>query len=97
MKIEVHFPELYDTDRIYGGPEEGGWWWDRYTLRHVFKPRAGKESTESERKALERLTRYLNRQEGNRPLSSVLSTGYIQWNIAEMPGELSTKERPIYE
>ena len=97
MKVDVHYPELYDVGRMYGGPEEGGWWWDCYVLRHTFKARMGKESTESERKALERLTRYLNRQEGNRPLSSVLSTGYIQWNIAEMPGELSTKERPRYE
>jgi len=97
MKVDVHYPELYDVGRMYGGPEEGGWWWDCYKVRHTFKPRLGAESTESERKALARLAKYINKTEGNRPLSSVLSTGYVQWAISAVPGESVTKERPRYE
>jgi hypothetical protein len=57
----------------------------------------GKESTESERKALARLAKYINREEGNRELSSVLSGGYVVWNVSKVPGESVTTERPRYE
>lgn len=97
MKVDVHYPELYDVGRVYGGPEEGGWWWDCYVLRHTFKARMGKEATESERKALARLAKYINREEGNRKLGSVLSRGYVVWNVSNVPGESVTKERPRYE
>ena len=97
MKVDVHYPELYDVARMYGGHEEGGWWWGCYKVRHTFKPRLGAESTESERKALARLAKYINTMEGNRPLSSVLSTGYVQWAISAVPCESETKERPRYE
>lgn len=26
---------VYDTERLYGGPEEGGWWYTSYTLVRV--------------------------------------------------------------
>lgn len=26
------YVSLYEIDRCYGGPEEGGWWYDRHTL-----------------------------------------------------------------
>lgn len=28
---------VYVVTRHYGGPEEGGWWWNRYTLVTSFK------------------------------------------------------------
>lgn len=97
MKVDVHYPELYEVSRQYGGPEEGGWWWDLYTVRHTFKARLGAESSESEREALARLAKYINKLEGNRPISSVLSTGYIQWAVSAVPGQIVTKETPRYE
>lgn len=28
---EAHFVTLYEVKSLYGGPEEGGWWYDWYT------------------------------------------------------------------
>ena len=28
MSVVVKFANAYLTDRLYGGPEEGGWWYD---------------------------------------------------------------------
>ena len=30
-----HIVAFYDIDRAYGGPEEGGWWFDTGALRRV--------------------------------------------------------------
>ena len=31
MKPKVFYLTAYIKDRVYGGPEEGGWWYDTYT------------------------------------------------------------------
>lgn len=31
-KAENCFVSIYNKDRCFGGPEEGGWWYDVYTL-----------------------------------------------------------------
>lgn len=33
----MHFATVYRIDRCYGGPEEGGWWYDWYQLES-FEP-----------------------------------------------------------
>ena len=32
-----HIVAFYDIDRAYGGPEEGGWWFDTGALRRVLR------------------------------------------------------------
>ena len=78
-------------DRHYGGPEEGGWWYDSFQPIRVFVCR--KEREDVLRRRLMKI-----RDEKNkfmRPTSSVLSTG---WYAAyEGIEEASPKERPRYE
>jgi hypothetical protein len=60
-----------EVDRVYGGPEEGGWWYDHFEPIRVFMvPARRKEALER------RLRRWEECQnEGRRELSSVLSDG----------------------
>jgi hypothetical protein len=59
------------TDRVYGGPEEGGWYYNRFTpLRVLLVPAAKGERCE---RLLHRWQTLYNA--GRRPLSSVLSSG----------------------
>ena len=97
-KVVVRFPEIYLVDRVYGGPEEGGWWWDSHELLKSFPPRLITSEKEREylARAVDRLARFLNRVEGRRPLSSVLSDGQNFGTLAVIPGSLTTRERPRY-
>jgi len=59
------------VERRFGGPEEGGWWYDHFTpIRTYLVPRARIAVL---RRRLERVVSGWN--EGRRPLGSVLSTG----------------------
>lgn len=59
------------VDRCFGGREEGGWYYDHFTPERVFYV-----SREREQVLFRRLERIVDaRNEGRRPLSSVLSDG----------------------
>lgn len=101
-KVTVAYPEIYKVDRCYGGPEEGGWWWDRHTLTKTFQPREVEPSSsrtvrDGLLKSLDRLANSMNRHECNRPISSCLSNGKYVAMVASTPGEFVTHERPRYE
>lgn len=32
-----HYANVYEVDRVYGGPEEGGWWFTTFTPRESRK------------------------------------------------------------
>lgn len=82
---------IYFVTREYGGPEEGGWYYDWFEFKKSFKrsKRAG---------AISRLANYLNKKEGLRVgLGSVLSKGEYIGISEEFSGSLESKERPHYE
>lgn len=77
-----------EVDRVWGGPEEGGWYWDRFTPERVFHVRADKAD-----RLERRLQRVVDRKnEGRRELSSVLSDG----RTALRKGAEGRTPRPIY-
>lgn len=98
-KISVLYPEIYLVTRRYGGPEEGGWWWDHRELRKTFTPRIINSPGDREylAEAVARLARFLNRSESRRALGSVLSDGMNEGFVAAYPGEFATHEQPRYE
>lgn len=98
-KVKILFPEIYMVTREFGGPEEGGWWWDRRELLRTFPPRHITSDRDREylAKAVGRLARFLNFSESRRPLSSVLSNGINEGFVVEIPTEHATKEIPRYE
>lgn len=78
-------------DRAYGGPEEGGWYYDTFEPVRVFTVPA---------RAYERLASRLAKwlvcaNRGRRPISSVLSEGIYEIRDGVVGHE--PKERPYYE
>ena len=88
---------VYLQDRAYGGPEEGGWWFD--TGEHVRTLRVfASEKTAYDYcwRLNEKLATTLNR--GRRPISSVLSQGRYGAEIHEDHAPAAYPEnRPYYE
>lgn len=88
---------FYEVDREYGGPEEGGWWFDSGRLvrgfRMVRQPARAFVLAARANRLLARL------QRGRRPVSSVLyDGGRIECKVFEdmLPAEYPLV-RPHYE
>ena len=88
---------VYEIDRAYGGPEEGGWWYDVGVLKRVI----GVRKSEDEAYALaRRLNGWLARmQRGLRPVSSVAYGGgrYAVEVFEDIPPRAYPETRPHYE
>lgn len=84
---------VYASTRHYGGPEEGGWWynWDECVASVPFLADTKEEVIEAERYRLSQIFR------GHGSIYSVAS-GVEYWVEVEEEGAQSeTKERPYYE
>lgn len=88
---------VYLADRAYGGPEEGGWWFDTGELvRAVRRFKSEERAIAYCRRLNHLLDVTLNK--GRRPKSSVISEGVFEAQLSE--GEPPTRyptERPHYE
>jgi hypothetical protein len=71
---------VYDTALAYGGPEEGGWWYDTGSLvRIVFATPSEDAAYSYSRKLNNRLrSRVFGPNQGRRDKSSVLSDGFFE-------------------
>lgn len=92
------FVNVYDRDREYGGPEEGGWWYD---TGRFLKSRPCRSKDEAEEFAA-RWQRFLdtvhNKPRGSRAnLNSVLCEGKLCCSVQRYPGEDYPEVRPHYE
>ena len=94
ISVSIHM-----TDRAYGGPEEGGWWFDygepddefwQYT--RLF---ATREEARDYGKALDPLIKELN--EGRPSIGSVLSIGRYEWIIQDGYPHAWPERKPHYE
>ena len=86
------FVNAHLVTRNYGGPEEGGWYYDAGSLlESVLVAR------ELADEAIEELRLEYGHLDDGRQLSSVLSTGKVNYTITDQPGESWPKERPHYE
>ena len=88
---------VYKEYRLYGGPEEGGWWYDAAEpvddapVRWYYSLGAAREGAAAWNAALE------GSDLNSRPLSSVLSDGRYVAYVCEGFPEPFPKERPVYE
>lgn len=87
----IKFVNVYLVRRHYGGPQEGGWWFDTGELLHC-EPVLD-EGVEARVKELE--GNYSN--EDRRELSSVLSDGVFDVVVSDTPGSDWPDEIPQYE
>jgi hypothetical protein len=89
----VCFVNVYRVQRCFGGPEEGGWWYDAGELVEVWAF-PNEAAARAKKDALEQ-GEYSN--EGERPLSSVISRGVWRLEVSETPGRDWPERIPRYE
>lgn len=93
---------VYRVTKHYGGPEEGGWWWDHWDpaldYAHHTKIFSSWQEAHDYEHELQELCDLEGKRLGLRELSSVLSTYVLRANTDEnqYPTEYP-KERPHYE
>ncbi len=90
----LRYVNAYDTNRSYGGPEEGGWWYDTGI------PLASVPVTSD--KSEENMKAYLHimfdqQYAANHPIGSVLCEGQLAIYVEEHIAADFPTERPHYE
>lgn len=99
MRIDnVYYVNLYLIDRGYGGPEEGGWWYDY----GEFIETAAMFTREEEAYAFCQARNAETREEhglnvGRPPISSVNSRGEYYFQVEDRPGKDFPEETIHYE
>lgn len=90
MNTEVYV-NVYLQDRAYGGPEEGGWWYDCEQVIRVL-PTVRQFAADLKNRMEAQFS-----NEGRPSTSSVLSKGRYAVRVEMQPGSSSPEERPRYE
>lgn len=91
-----HYVNIYLHDRAYGGPQEGGWWYDCYAPE---QEECKWFPTEAEALAyVETAQAWCDQENSERrsDISSVLSEGRYEVILEVWPAEYSPSERPYY-
>lgn len=97
--IPFYSVSIHMIDRAYGGPEEGGWWFDYGSPDHGYWHFTRLFETYKDARtyahSLDGIVAELN--QGRPDVSSVLSEGRFGWFIQEGYPHAWPKERPRYE
>ena len=92
---------VYDCDKSFGGPEEGGWWFDCGTRCDDYVPTIHltvEDARKAAREMQEELDNGPNNDGGNHDLSSVCCTGRLMAYVEdEYPAKYFPEVRPHYE
>lgn len=96
--MKIYYVNMYMYDRAYGGPEEGGWWYDCYTPSTDFKKYCRVFFTKKKAKNyladMKRLAQAYNK--GRIPVDSVMSEGHLVSFIENHPAKERPENRPYY-
>lgn len=92
--MEIRWVNAYDHNRAYGGPEEGGWWFDTGVFLSSIACRTDEE-VDFAKAYFHRI--YDPRFEGHHDISSVICEGVLQITVDDEPGADYPTERPHYE
>lgn len=90
---DVRFVNVHMVHRCYGGPEEGGWWFDTGELVEVWAM-PNEAAAKAKASALE-MGEYSN--DDRRPLHSVCSNGVYRVTVSDTPGQDWPERFPRYE
>ena len=85
----------YLTNRVYGGPEEGGWWYDTGTVVACHGTYPTVDDAAAARDAM--ASAIAERRLGCQPPDSVLCTGWPELLIEPHAGADFPRTRPRYE
>lgn len=92
----MQYVTLYKTDRAYGGPEEGGWWYECGEVVRSF-PVATLRRAERILSFVQKIADCRNKDGGNHDLSSVNCEGYFVACIEDAPAANYPAVTPHYE
>ena len=90
------YVNVYLHDRAYGGPEEGGWWYDYWEpVDEMCQRFATEEEAEN---FLDEAEKEAESENGQRrsDIGSVLSEGRYEVRLEAWPAEREPKQRPYY-
>jgi hypothetical protein len=93
MDQEKRYVNVYLVNRCYGGPEEGGWWFEEGELIDTFCLPSEEECLKLKQELL--AGEYSN--EGRAPLSSTQCTGVYWIRVEATVGKDFPEEDPHYE
>ena len=85
----------YLSDRAFGGPEEGGWWYDTGTFVACHGTHPTVDAATAARDAM--APAIAERRQGRHPPDSVLCTGWPVLRIEPHAGADFPRTRPRYE
>jgi hypothetical protein len=89
------FVTAYFINREYGGPEEGGWWYNSSTLIESVQVSTPEEAY---KKVIELFEKYREEYNDDKyELSSVMSQGKLSVLTEKIKGENQNTEKPVYE
>ena len=97
IETEAFYVNEYLTNKVFGGPEEGGWWYDVGKFKRCHGVYVSETAAMNRQDALRDWVQEKRREEGQRDIGSVLCRGYTQLRIEEYPGANYPQERPGYE
>lgn len=90
-----YWVNAYDTQEAYGGPEEGGWWFEEgVPTGESWGPVYGLDAAHRLLDSL--LDREAARNEGRYPRWSVLSDGWYRLSVEEHEPRAYPEQRPQY-
>jgi hypothetical protein len=91
------YVNVYSIDRCYGGPEEGGWWYDAgMPFDGIQRNSFGCDTQEEAERIQEWLTKSLDRYQPQRNRYSVVGGADIDVFIEAAPPQPWPAERPYY-
>lgn len=95
IPLAHHHVNEYHEKQVYGGPEEGGWYFQAGLFIRCLGIHWTLQAAQEQAAALQEYLGKVN--EGARELSSVISTGRRRIVVEPHPGEDYPSQRPQYE
>lgn len=93
--MKVKYINIYECNKAFGGPEEGGWWYDYGHFIDGFPVKPKQIPTAVRR--VQNLCDKLNKEENRKPPSSVICDGYYKVYVEDAPGKDFPINPPRYE
>jgi len=90
----MKYVTIWFKNRQFGGPEEGGWWYDTGYPEFIFPAYTDEEVEDLKLKAERFIT---ENNEGRRPIGSVLSEGLYSVSVENVYPEAFPAVIPHYE
>ena len=89
---------IYDCAQAYGGPEEGGWYYDTGSLLRIHSVHSNEDAAYDRCRRLNRHLNAMQESAGKRPYTSAASDGWYMADVYENTApEGFPARRPHYE